>query len=242
GAYCARLLSQDGSLDARVDVYERLPAPYGLLRYGVAPDHPKIKSITASLAEIFENPRVRFVGNIVIGSDVSLGQLRHHYDAVILACGTSLDRRLGIAGEVLPGIFSATDFVSWYSGHPDVAVDRLSLTAKQAVVVGVGNGALDVARTSCAGQTCPSMSWRCWPPARSGRLPSSAAAAPRSRNSPVRSWPNSGHWRAPMWSSTPLPSSSTRSRKPWSPRSQPLDACSPRCGVWRSVSPATDRA
>ncbi len=146
GAYCARLLSQDGSLDARVDVYERLPAPYGLLRYGVAPDHPKIKSITASLAEIFENPRVRFVGNIVIGSDVSLGQLRRHYDAVILACGTSLDRRLGIAGEELPGIFSATDLVSWYSGHPDAAVDRLSLTAQQAVVVGVGNVALDVAR------------------------------------------------------------------------------------------------
>jgi ferredoxin--NADP+ reductase len=146
GAYCARLLSQDGSLDARVDVYERLPAPYGLLRYGVAPDHPKIKSITASLAEIFENPRVRFVGNIVIGSDVSLGQLRRHYDAVILACGTSLDRRLGIAGEELPGIFSATDFVSWYSGHPDAAVDKFSLTAKQAVVVGVGNVALDVAR------------------------------------------------------------------------------------------------
>jgi ferredoxin/flavodoxin---NADP+ reductase len=146
GAYCARLLSQDGSLDARVDVYERLPAPYGLVRYGVAPDHLKIKSITASLAEIFENPRVRFVGNIAVGSDVSLDQLRCRYDAVILACGAGLDRRLGVAGEELPGIFSATDFVSWYSGHPDAAVDKFSLTAKQAVVVGVGNVALDVAR------------------------------------------------------------------------------------------------
>jgi ferredoxin/flavodoxin---NADP+ reductase len=146
GAYCARLLSQDGSLDARVDVYERLPAPFGLVRYGVAPDHLKIKSITASLAEIFENPRVRFAGNIVVGSDVSLDELRRHYDAVILACGAGLDRRLGIAGEELPGVFSATDFVSWYSGHPDAAVDRFSLTAEQAVVVGVGNVALDVAR------------------------------------------------------------------------------------------------
>src|SRR4029077_4313026 len=98
GAYCARLLSQDGSLDTRVDVYERLPAPYGLLRYGVAPDHPKIKSIAASLAEIFENPRGRFVGNLVIGCEVSLAHPPRHYDAVILACGTNLDRRLGIAG------------------------------------------------------------------------------------------------------------------------------------------------
>ena len=146
GAYCARLLSEDVSLNARVDVYERLPAPYGLVRYGVAPDHQKIKSITASLAEIFENPRVRFIGNVVVGSDVSLDGLRRHYDAVILACGAGVDRRLGIPGEELPGVFSATDFVAWYSGHPDATVDRFSLTAEQAVVIGVGNVALDVAR------------------------------------------------------------------------------------------------
>ena len=117
---------------------------------------------------------MRFVGNIVIGSDVSLGQLRRHYDAVILACGTVWTVGSESRERELPGIFSATDFVSWYSGHPDAAVDRFSLTAKQAVVVGVGNVALDVARmlartrTSCAGQMCPSMSWRCWPQARSG--------------------------------------------------------------------------
>jgi ferredoxin--NADP+ reductase len=146
GAYCARLLSDDGSLDARVDVYESLPAPYGLVRYGVAPDHPKIKSIMTSLAEIFENPRVRFVGNVLVGSDVSLDDLRRHYDAVILAYGASVDRRLGITGEELPGVFSATDFVAWYSGHPDAAVDGFSLAAEQAVVIGVGNVALDVAR------------------------------------------------------------------------------------------------
>src|ERR1700749_77270 len=99
GAFCARVFSDHQSLIARVDVYERLPAPYGLVRYGVAPDHQRIKSITASFAEIFENPRVRFVGNIEVGTDVSLGLLRGLYDVVILACGASVGRRLGIPGE-----------------------------------------------------------------------------------------------------------------------------------------------
>ena len=149
GAYCARLLSEHSALDARIDVYERLPAPYGLVRYGVAPDHQKIKSITASLAEIFSGPRVRFIGNVEVGEDVPLRDLRGRYDAVILACGAGIGRRLGIAGEELPGVFSATDFVSWYSGHPDAVVDQFSLaarTARRAVVIGAGNVALDVAR------------------------------------------------------------------------------------------------
>jgi ferredoxin/flavodoxin---NADP+ reductase len=149
GAYCARLLSEHTALDARVDVYERLPAPYGLVRYGVAPDHQKIKSITASLAEIYSDPRVRFIGNVEVGPDVTVQQLRDRYDAVVLACGAGIGRRLGIAGEELPGVLSATDFVSWYSGHPDAAVDQFSLAAAaagQAVVIGAGNVALDVAR------------------------------------------------------------------------------------------------
>jgi ferredoxin--NADP+ reductase len=146
GAYCAQLLVEDASLDARVDVYDRLPVPYGLVRYGVAPDHKKIKSITASFGEIFQDPRVRFVGNVTVGIDVMLDALRAHYDAVIVACGASVDRRLGIPGEERGGIFSAAEFVSWYSGHPDAEVDRFSLSAEQAVVVGVGNVALDVAR------------------------------------------------------------------------------------------------
>jgi ferredoxin--NADP+ reductase len=151
GAYCALLLSEHDSLDARVDVYERLPAPYGLVRYGVAPDHQKIKSITASFAGIFEHPRVRFIGNVEVGIDVSVHQLRTGYDAVILACGAGLGRRLGIAGEELPGVYSATDFVSWYSGHPDAGVGQFSptapvATAGRAIVIGAGNVALDVAR------------------------------------------------------------------------------------------------
>jgi ferredoxin--NADP+ reductase len=149
GAFCARLLAEHPSLDARVDVYERLPAPYGLVRYGVAPDHQRIKSITASFAKVFEDPRVRFIGNIEVGKDVSLGMLRGSYDAVILACGASVGRRLGVPGEELGGVLSATDFVSWYSGHPDAEaerLDRLAATARQVVVIGAGNVALDVAR------------------------------------------------------------------------------------------------
>lgn len=146
GAYCTQLLCEDESLDVRVDVYERLPAPYGLLRYGVAPDHTKIKSIASSFAEIYADPRVRFLGNVSVGVDVSLGELRNHYDAVIVACGASVDRRLGVSGEELPGVFSATDFVAWYSGHPDAAVDRFTLNARRVLVVGVGNVALDLAR------------------------------------------------------------------------------------------------
>ena len=151
GAYCAQLLSEDDSLDAQVDVYERLPAPYGLVRYGVAPDHQKIKSIAASFAAIFEHPRVRFIGNVDVGPDVSVGHLRDRYDAVILACGAAIGRRLGIAGEELPGVCSATDFVSWYSGHPDAAAGQFAPgspagTAARSVVIGAGNVALDVAR------------------------------------------------------------------------------------------------
>jgi ferredoxin--NADP+ reductase len=146
GAYCTQLLSEDESIDARVDVYERLPAPFGLVRYGVAPDHKQIRSIESTLAEIYMHPRVRFLGNVNVGTDVALRDLRAHYDAVIVACGASVDRHLGIPQEELPGVFSATAFVSWYCGHPDAEVDRFTLSAERAVIVGVGNVALDVAR------------------------------------------------------------------------------------------------
>lgn len=149
GAYAAQELSESDDLVASVDVYEQLPVPFGLVRYGVAPDHQKIKSIVRSFAEIFAHPRVRFLGNVQVGRDVTLDELRRHYDAVVVACGASADRRLSIPGEDLPGVCSATDFVSWYSGHPDAAVDRFALTAERAVVIGVGNVALDVARMLC---------------------------------------------------------------------------------------------
>ncbi|MFD8818662.1 FAD-dependent oxidoreductase, partial [Streptomyces sp. NPDC059627] len=149
GAYTAQELSEAGGLCAAVDVYERLPVPFGLVRYGVAPDHQRIKSIVGSFAEIFAHPRVRVLGNVEVGTDVTLDELRRHYDAVVVACGASADRRLSVPGEDLPGVCSATDFVAWYSGHPDAAVDRFALTAERAVVIGLGNVALDVARMLC---------------------------------------------------------------------------------------------
>jgi ferredoxin--NADP+ reductase len=148
GVYAAdALLKQADSVGGvEVDILDRLPAPYGLVRYGVAPDHLKIKSIALALKKVFEKPGVRFIGNVELGRDVSIEDLQQTYDAVIVASGAAVDRRLGIDGEDLPGSFSATDFVAWYSGHPDAALDAFTLGARSVVVVGVGNVAVDVAR------------------------------------------------------------------------------------------------
>jgi ferredoxin--NADP+ reductase len=129
-----------------VDVIDRLPCPYGLVRYGVAPDHGKIKSITLALRKVLETDGIRFLGNVDIGVDLSIAELHQHYDAIVFAYGAAIDRRLGIAGEELAGSFSATDFVAWYSGHPDTQIDSFTLHARDVVVVGVGNVAVDVAR------------------------------------------------------------------------------------------------
>jgi ferredoxin--NADP+ reductase len=129
-----------------VDVIDRLPCPYGLVRYGVAPDHEKIKSITLALRKVLETDGIRFLGNVEVGKDVSMDELHEHYDAIVVAYGAAIDRRLDIEGEELPGSFSATDFVAWYSGHPDTQIDRFTLDATDVVVVGVGNVAVDVAR------------------------------------------------------------------------------------------------
>lgn len=144
GLYAAEALAKSGQ--AEVDILERLPAPYGLVRYGVAPDHEKIKSVINTLERIFVTEGIRFLGNIEVGTDVTLEELSRHYDAVIHASGAAIDRRLGVPGEDLPGSFSATEFVSWYSGHPDAVVDRFTLDAQVATVIGVGNVAVDVAR------------------------------------------------------------------------------------------------
>lgn len=144
GVYAASALTRSGGVS--VDVLDRLPSPYGLVRYGVAPDHPKIQSISSALQEILEHPDIRFLGNVAVGTDLSLEDLHRHYDAVVFASGASQDRRLGVPGELLPGSFSATDFVAWYSGHPDAQVDRFTLEAAAVAVVGHGNVALDVAR------------------------------------------------------------------------------------------------
>ncbi|MFE5699614.1 FAD-dependent oxidoreductase [Rhodococcus koreensis] len=146
GIFTAQLLGESDRVDAQVDVYDRLPVPYGLVRYGVAPDHPKIKSIVGAFAEVLADPRVRFLGNVTVGPDISITELRNYYDVVVFASGASQDRRLGIPGEHLSGVTSATEFVAWYSGHPDAGVDRFSLAGDTAVVVGAGNVALDVAR------------------------------------------------------------------------------------------------
>jgi ferredoxin--NADP+ reductase len=146
GAFCAQILAEDTDFDVAVDVFDRLPTPYGLVRYGVAPDHQKIKSIVESLAEIFTTPGVRFLGNVNVGTDVSVEELREHYDAVILASGAPLDRRLGVPGEDRQGVIAARNFVSWYSGHPDASFETALLNAERAVVIGVGNVALDIAR------------------------------------------------------------------------------------------------
>ncbi|HEY2280355.1 MAG TPA: FAD-dependent oxidoreductase [Streptosporangiaceae bacterium] len=130
----------------RVDVLDRLPTPYGLVRYGVAPDHKSIKSIAEYLRKVLESPDVRFIGGVHFGQDVTRADLLSAYDAVVYATGAMRDRRLGIPGEDLPGSYAATDFVNWYCGHPDVGPAAFTLDAESVAVIGVGNVAVDVAR------------------------------------------------------------------------------------------------
>ena len=118
GFYAAEALLK-GRQDVLVDMYERLPTPYGLVRFGVAPDHQKIKSVVKLYERVLENERVRLLANVAFGSDVSHEDLTRHYDAVVYSVGSPTDRRLGIPGEDLPGSMSATEFVAWYNGHPD---------------------------------------------------------------------------------------------------------------------------
>lgn len=147
GIYAAQALTDPTPHPSvQVDIFDRLPVPYGLVRYGVAPDHPKIKSITEQLRKVLERPSVRFLGNIAMGRDVTLNELRDYYDAIVVACGAGADHRLEVPGEDLPGSISATQFVSWYSGHPDAAVDKIQVKASSVAVIGAGNVALDVAR------------------------------------------------------------------------------------------------
>jgi ferredoxin--NADP+ reductase len=144
GIYAADILTKEHP-GASVDVIERLPAPYGLVRYGVAPDHPRVKEIVKALRRVLERDGVRFLGNVEYGVDLKLSDLQAHYDAVIFSTGAMADRELDIPGIDLPESHGAADFVSWYAGHPDVA-DSWPLDAKEIAVLGAGNVALDVAR------------------------------------------------------------------------------------------------
>jgi ferredoxin--NADP+ reductase len=153
GCYTAQSLVQQDP-DVLVDVLDRLPCPYGLVRYGVAPDHEKIKSLQNNLRTILEHERVRFVGGVGIGpGGVPAARLRELYHAVVYCVGAATDRHLGIPGEELPGSWSATEFVSWYSAHPDSAADGFVAGARSAVVIGVGNVAVDVTRMLARGTT-----------------------------------------------------------------------------------------
>ncbi|MGP2495870.1 FAD-dependent oxidoreductase [Schaalia turicensis] len=144
GIYASDILSKSG-LDVNIDLFERLPAPYGLVRYGVAPDHPRIKQIIVALYKILQRGDIRLLGNVEIGRDVTIDDLREHYDAVIIATGADRDAPLNIPGVDLPESYGAADFVSWYDGNPDYP-RTWPLEAKEIAVVGVGNVALDVAR------------------------------------------------------------------------------------------------
>lgn len=129
-----------------VDLFDRLPTPYGLVRGGVAPDHPKIKSVTRMYERIAAHPGFRFLGNVKVGSAIEHSELHALYDAVIYATGAGTDRHLGIPGEELAGSHAATEFVGWYNGHPDYRDRRFELASSSAVIVGMGNVAMDVTR------------------------------------------------------------------------------------------------
>jgi ferredoxin--NADP+ reductase len=147
GIYAADLLikSELRDFDVSIDLFDLLPAPYGLVRYGVAPDHPRIKAIMNALFEVLDRGDIRFFGNVQYGKDITLDELKQHYNAVIFATGAIKDADLDIKGIDLDGSYGAADFVNWYDAHPDVA-RTWPLNAKEIAVIGNGNVALDVAR------------------------------------------------------------------------------------------------
>ncbi|WP_026917524.1 FAD-dependent oxidoreductase [Gordonia shandongensis] len=148
GIYCADALMKSETAAARgvsIDLYERMPAPFGLIRYGVAPDHPRIKGIITALHKVLDKPQVRLLGNIDYGTDITLADLRRHYDAVVFSTGATDDRALKIPGVDLERSYGAAEFVAWYDGHPDFPREW-PLEQEKVAVIGVGNVALDVAR------------------------------------------------------------------------------------------------
>ncbi len=146
GFFLADKLLAQTDRPVAVDLFERLPVPYGLVRFGVAPDHEKIKAVTRSFDKVAGRPGFRYFGNVEIGKHLTVDELRRHYHAVAFTTGAQSDRRMGIPGEDLAGSHPATEFVAWYNGHPDFRDCAFDLTAERVAVVGVGNVAVDVAR------------------------------------------------------------------------------------------------
>ena len=131
---------------ARIDIIDRLPTPYGLVRFGVAPDHQGTKAVARQFERLAQKPGVRFLGNVEVGRDVSLAELRQLYDGVVIATGAAQDRRLGVPGEDLPGVLGSWSVVGWYNGHPDFADLEFSLPGRSVAVIGNGNVAIDLVR------------------------------------------------------------------------------------------------
>jgi ferredoxin--NADP+ reductase len=146
GFYAAEHILKHEGTTAEVDMFDRLPTPYGLVRAGVAPDHPKIKSVIRVYEKTAARPEFRFFGNVDVGTDITAAELQERYHAVVFAYGTSIDKHLGIPGEDLPGSHSATEFVNWYNAHPDFADREFDLSCERVVVIGNGNVAADVTR------------------------------------------------------------------------------------------------
>ncbi len=160
GLYAADFLTFDGDGSVLVDVIERLPVPFGLLRYGVAPDHLNIKSAGDTLMEVLERPQVSLYAHVAVGRDVTVEDLRDRYDAVVYALGASDDRSIGIPGEELPGSVSATSFVNWYNGHPESRPHDLSSARRRsrswawATSPSTSPGSCSRTRPSCRPPTC----------------------------------------------------------------------------------------
>jgi ferredoxin--NADP+ reductase len=146
GIYVAAALADQQETPTVVDIFDRLPTPFGLLRYGVAPDHLKMKALGTTLQRALDHESVRFFGNVTVGVDVTIEELLGDYHAVVYSYGAATDRRLGIPGEELPGSLAAREFVNWYCDEPDASVAGFALTARAAAVIGLGNVALDAAR------------------------------------------------------------------------------------------------
>jgi ferredoxin/flavodoxin---NADP+ reductase len=146
GFYAAEALLKQKDVPVAVDMFDRLPTPFGLVRGGVAPDHQKIKSVTVVYDKVAQTPGFRFFGNVKLGRDIQVADLRAHYDQIVYAVGAETDRRLGIPGEDLLGNHSATEFVGWYNGHPDHRDHSFDLSQEAVAVVGIGNVAMDVTR------------------------------------------------------------------------------------------------